>query len=419
MTATLYTCAIASLSAAGVVTRPFRLPEAIWAVGGAVLLLAAGLLTEEQVWAGIAKGRDVYLFLIGMMLLSELARREGLFDWMAAIATTRAKGSPRRLFLLVYGIGTAVTVLLSNDATAVVLTPAVYAACRAAKVKDPLPYLLGCAFIANAASFVLPISNPANLVIFAGGEMPSLSRWMQTFLVPSIVAIVTTFAALYFTQRKALRDDEIAPDVDKPHLTLPAKLSGWGLVVTAIALVGCSAMHVDLGTPTFAAGVATTAAVLLITRQNPVGIISGVSWSVLPLVAGLFVIVEAINQAGITSTFATWLSHLAAQSQAMAIGVAGPAVALGSNLVNNLPMGLFAGSAVQSAHVSDAVAGSVLIGVDLGPNLSVTGSLATILWLTALRREGINIGALAFLRLGAVVMLPALLLSLLSLAFLS
>jgi arsenical pump membrane protein len=229
MSATLSICAIASVSAAGVVTRPFRLPEAIWAVGGAALLLAAGLLTGEQVWAGIDKGRDVYLFLIGMMLLSELGRSEGLFDWMAAIATRQAKGSPRRLFLLVYGIGTVVTILLSNDATAVVLTPAVYAACRAARVRDPLPYLLICAFIANAASFVLPISNPANLVIFAGGDMPSLARWMQTFLLPSIVAISTTFAALYFTQRKALRHDEIAPNVQNPPLTLSAKLSGAGL----------------------------------------------------------------------------------------------------------------------------------------------------------------------------------------------
>ena len=118
------------------------------------------------------KGLDVYLFLTGMMLFAELARQEGLFDWLASLAVSSAKGSPRRLFLLVYAVGTIVTVFLSNDATAVVLTPAVYAATRAAGAK-PLPYLFICAYIANAASFVLPISNPANLVIF-GARMPSL-----------------------------------------------------------------------------------------------------------------------------------------------------------------------------------------------------------------------------------------------------
>ena len=104
-----------------------------------------------------------------MMLLAEVARQEGLFDWLAAQAVRHSRGSAKRLFLIVYVVGTIVTVLLSNDATAVVLTPAVYAATRAAKV-EPLPYLFVCAFIANAASFVLPISNPANLVVFGKAD---------------------------------------------------------------------------------------------------------------------------------------------------------------------------------------------------------------------------------------------------------
>ncbi len=416
MTESAITWSIAGLTALGVVARPFRWPEAIWAVVGAALLLAFRLIGPADVWAGISKGFDVYLFLIGMMLLSELARREGLFDWVAAIATSHAKGSPRRLFLLVYIVGVIVTVFLSNDATAVVLTPAVYAACRAARVKDPLPYLLVCAFIANAASFVLPISNPANLVIFAGGDMPPLTRWMQTFLMPSIVSIITTFACLYWVQRRALKEDTIARDVEEPALSHSARLAGWGLVVTAVILIGASAMNLDLGIPTFAAGVVTTIIVLALTRQNPVETIAGISWSVLPLVAGLFVIVEAVNHTGLTALLSDKLASLATQSQTQAVGAAGLSVAILSNLVNNLPAGLFAGSAVQAAHVPDSIAGAVLIGVDLGPNLSVTGSLATILWLAALRREGLHIGALAFLKIGAVVMLPALILSLAALA---
>ncbi|MFK0164249.1 arsenic transporter [Rhizobium sp. NPDC090279] len=416
MTESAITWSIAGLTALGVVTRPFRWPEAIWAVLGAALLLAFRLIGPADVWAGISKGFDVYLFLIGMMLLSELARREGLFDWVAAIATSHAKGSPRRLFLLVYAVGVVVTVFLSNDATAVVLTPAVYAACRAARVKDPMPYLLVCAFIANAASFVLPISNPANLVIFAGGEMPPLSRWMQTFLLPSVVSIIVTFACLYWTQRRALSEDTIARDVEQPLLSHSARLAGWGLVVTALILIGASAMNLDLGIPTFAAGLVTTIIVLALTRQNPLETVRGISWSVIPLVAGLFVIVEAVNHTGLTALLSDRLALLAAQSQAQAVGAAGLSVAIVSNLVNNLPAGLFAGSAVQAAHVPDSIAGAVLIGVDLGPNLSVTGSLATILWLAALRREGLHMGALAFLRIGALVMFPALILSLLTLA---
>ncbi|QWW71635.1 arsenic transporter [Rhizobium sp. WYJ-E13] len=406
---------IAGLTAAGVVTRPFRWPEAIWAALGAFVLLAFQLIGPVDALAGIAKGVDVYLFLIGMMLLSELARREGLFDWIAAIATSHAKGSPRRLFVLVYLVGLVVTVFLSNDATAVVLTPAVYAACRAARVRDPMPYLLVCAFIANAASFLLPISNPANLVIFAGGEMPPLSRWLSIFLLPSIVSIVVTFVCLYWTQWRTLSQDSLAASAERPALTRSASLAGWGILVTAIILVTASAMHADLGVPTFLAGTITTALVLMLTRQSPVETIKGISWSVLPLVAGLFVIVEALDRTGVTGLLSGQLASLASASQAEAVGVAGVFVAIVCNLVNNLPAGLVAGSAVQAAHVSDKVAGAVLIGVDLGPNLSVTGSLATILWLSALRREGLHISSWRFLKLGTVVMFPALILSLASL----
>ena len=167
--------AVATLATLGVLFRPFRLPEPFWAMAGALLLCVAGLLPWRDALEAVARGNDVYLFLAGMMLISELARKTGLFDHVAALAVRSARGSARRLFVLVYGFGIAVTAFMSNDATAVVLTPAVLAATRAARVRNPLPHLYACAFIANAASFLLPISNPANLVLF-GERMPQGSN---------------------------------------------------------------------------------------------------------------------------------------------------------------------------------------------------------------------------------------------------
>jgi arsenical pump membrane protein len=181
---------------AGVILRPFFWPEFIWAVAGAVLLVLLGLLSWPDAIAGIEKGTDVYLFLTGMMLLAELARQEGLFDWLAAYAARHANGSATRLFTLVFAVGTVVTIFLSNDATAVVLTPAVAAVVKAARVERPLPYLLVCAFIANAASFVLPISNPANLVIY-GSHMPPLLHWLPSYALPSAVSILATYLMLW------------------------------------------------------------------------------------------------------------------------------------------------------------------------------------------------------------------------------
>lgn len=409
MSLQLLTWIICGVSVAGVIIRPFNLLEAIWAVAGAVLLVILGLLTPEKALTGVAKGTDVYLFLIGMMLLAEVARKEGLFDWLAALATSHAKGSPRRLFLLTYGVGTVVTVFLSNDATAVVLTPAVAAAMRAAKVEEPLPYLLICAFIANAASFVLPISNPANLVIY-GSAMPPLLVWLPRYILPSLLAVVATYLTLKWTQRRSF-DQKIASSIVMPSLSGGGRVAALGIVATAVALLIASAMDIQLGLPTCIAGTATALAVIARNPGKALPTLRDVSWSVIPLVAGLFVLVEALIDTGVIAMISGALRDLAQQSEIVAAWCAGLSVSIASNFANNLPVGLIAGSAVHDAHAAAKVTSAVLIGVDVGPNLSITGSLATILWLTALRRDGHHVGALKFLKIGAIVMPPALLLA--------
>jgi arsenical pump membrane protein len=404
---------IAAVATAGVIARPFRWPEAIWAVAGAVLLVGFGLLPWADALSGIRKGLDVYCFLAGMMLIAEVARQEGVFDWLAALAVAHARGSPQRLFALVYAVGTAVTVLLSNDATAVVLTPAVYAATRAAGAA-PLPYLLVCAFIANAASFVLPISNPANLVVFAG-HMPHLAAWLKQFGLPSIIAIAATYLALRLTQRRSLAAEKIAATSSRLPLGHGGCLTLVGIGAVAVVLLGCSAFDVQLGLPTLISGLVTTAIVLALNRQSPWPVLQGVSWSVLPLVAGLFVLVQALDHTGVIAALSGLLHADVTHSGTVAMWSAGLVVALASNLMNNLPVGLIAGSVVAADQLPSHITGAMLIGVDLGPNLSVTGSLATILWLVVLRREGLDVGTWRFLRLGAIVMPPALVLSIIAL----
>jgi arsenical pump membrane protein len=133
-------------------------------------------------------------------------------------------------------------------------------------------------------------------------------------------------------------------------------------------------------------------------------VLKDISWSVLPLVAGLFVLVAGLDASGLTAALSATLRRAAAAAPAQTAWAAGLLLGFGCNLVNNLPAGLIAGHAVQAAQVSEKIRAAVLIGVDLGPNLSVTGSLATILWLTALRREGEHVSAGQFLRVGIVAM---------------
>lgn len=399
--------AIVGLTTLGVILRPFRWPEYIWALLGATLLVALGLLPAGDALAGVARGGDVYLFLVGMMLLAELARQEGVFDWLAAHAAAHARGSAQRLFGLIYLVGTGVTVLLSNDATAVVLTPAVAAVMRAVQAREPLPYLLICAFVANAASFVLPISNPANLVIY-GEHLPPLLDWLPRYALPSLLAVVVTYGVLWLTQARAL-NQPVAEAVPVPRLGAGGRTAALGLLFAAAMLLLASAMDLHLGPPSFGAALATAAAVLLRARRSPMALLRGVSWGMLPLVAGLFVLVEALQRTGATPRLAALLEQAVQQSPTGAAWASGLLVGFGCNLLNNLPAGLLAGRVVELAQVPEQVRSAILIGVDLGPNLSVTGSLATLLWLAALRREGLHVGAWSFLRLGALVMPPALL----------
>jgi arsenical pump membrane protein len=404
------TWVIAALAIAGVIIRPWKLPEALWAIAAALALSIFGLISWPDAGKAALKGTDVYLFLIGMMLLAELARHQGLFDWLAAFAVKRSNGSSSRLFALVYLVGTIVTIFLSNDATAVVLTPAVYAATKQGNAK-PLPYLLICAFIANAASFVLPISNPANLVVYGGGHMPSLANWIAQFGLASIASILVTFVVLRLTQRSELAA-EISREIKVPSLSRGGRVTAGGILLTAIVLLVASSLDWQLGLPTFLAGTATAVVILILNRLSPWEIAKDISWSVLPLVAGLFVLVEAVEQTGLLKPLIVWLPARAASAPEVTGLALGSAVAVLCNVVNNLPLGLAAGTVASSAHLSPHVTGALLIGVDLGPNLSVTGSLATILWLVALRREGQAVSAWTFLGLGFLVMPPALIASL-------
>lgn len=381
--------------------RPCGIPEVYWIGGGALLLVLLRLAPLKLAGKAVAEGADVYLFLIGMMLLSELAREQGIFDWLSSVAVRSANGSCRRLFTLVFGIGALVTIFMSNDATAVVLTPAILTAVRKAKVQ-PLPYLFACALIANAASFVLPISNPANLVVFHQG-MPPLGRWMLSFGLPSVLSIATTYAVMRVVFRK-----DLAACIE--HSVKPADLTGNGKLVLAglglvvAVLLSASAMNKDLGLPTCLAALAMTAAVSIKSHSNPLELAREISWGTIALVAGLFIMVDAVESIGAlryTQAAFDWAQSLRPAAGAL---VTGFAVGIGNNLVNNLPLGLIAGGTIQTVHVKGLIVNAALIGVDLGPNLSVSGSLATILWLLALRKEELDVTFLDFLKVGTLAM---------------
>ncbi len=381
--------------------RPRGIAEVYWVGAGVLALLVFRLIPVGMALNGIAKGRDVYFFLVGMMLLAELAREYGVFDWLAAWTVDRARGSSKTLFALVYGAGTLVTIFMSNDATAVVLTPAILVAAKRARV-DPLPYLFAC-----AASFVLPISNPANLVVY-GGTTPALLTWLAQFALPSAASIVTTYLVLRWIFREPLQSRFDEPPVDAKPLTRDGRIVMLGLALLSVVLLSASAAHLDLGIPTFASAVIVTVVTSACAKKNPISPFKEISWSTIGLVAGLFVLVDAVESIRLLDLTGRWLARIAAWPPPLAAYATSGAVAVANNVFNNLPVGLVTGDAIRRGHPSALLGRAALLGVDLGPNLSVTGSLATILWLLALRKENVKVSFRDFLKVGVIAMPVAL-----------
>jgi len=355
------------------------------------------------VLAALGRGTDVYLFLAGMMALAGYAQHGGIFAWVAARAVRIAGPSRLRLFALVYVAGIVTTAFFSNDATIVALTPAVIHALRRYDAK-PLPYVIACALIANAASFLLPISNPSNLLVFAG-RMPPLAVWLRAFALPSGAAIAVTFAVLWWLFRRDLAG--VSANVDTESAA-PSPLAVALLTAAAAAVVATSAFGGPLGAVTFACGAVACLATFVRDRSGAATIVREISWRVVALTAALFVVVTALDDAGgfaVSRGVLAWCAHLTGPWPALATGFA---VAAASNAINNLPVGLNLGETIPAMHATMQASAAALIGVNLGPNATVNGSLATLLWLGIVRRADIAISPLGFARIGVIVTIPAL-----------
>jgi arsenical pump membrane protein len=258
--------------------------------------------------------------------------------------------------------------------------------------------------VANAASLVLPIANPSNLVFFAG-RMPHLAAWFGAFGLASIAAVVLTYAGLALAFRRAVRPALVVHD---GVARAPRPLAGAVLVLSALALVIVSMRSGPLGITTFALG--ALALLLSATRERraPLAIARGIAWPVVIFAAALFVVVDALDAAGAASlprALFGWAAQVAAPAGQLGVALAS---AFASNVATNLPVGLDLGKYAGIAHPPAALSAAALVGVNVGPNFTANGSLATILWLAILRRAGMQITPLRFAVVGCFVTPPAL-----------
>jgi arsenical pump membrane protein len=388
--------------------RPRRLPEAVAAVPAATLIVLLGLVTWRQALDELGALGPTVGFLAAVLVLAHAADRAGVFRWAGALATRISRGSAQRLLAVVFLIASVTTAVLSLDATVVLLTPVVLLTAQTLRVR-PRPHVYACTHLANSASLLLPIANLTNLLAFAASGV-SFVRFAVLMSLPWIVAI----AIEYVIFRRFFVDDLLTGRQDGPGSTdFPAaegdpdpspQAPKFALSVVAATLVGFALLEPVGIAP---AWVALAGALVLGVRDvvrtetGERGRVAGRLFLAsnpmfCAFVFALGIVVLAVRNTG--------LGHLVADlaPSSPTIGgllIAAALAAVLANLLNNLPATLLLVPVV--AH-SPGLVFAVLLGVNIGPNLTYVGSLATLLWREVLHARDHRPDTRTFLALGAL-----------------
>jgi len=389
--------------------RPWGIAEAWVAAAGAVVMLLIGAARPGDVVAVLRETWDVLLFLLGMMVLTGLAERAGVFERLAEACVWLARGSGWLLFVNVFLLGALTTTLLSLDVTVIMLTPIVYALAVRRRL-DALPFMFACTFVANTASLLLPISNLTNLLVYSQLHL-GFAAFAARMWLPALAAVAVNLGLFLwlFRDRLPRRFEGAAP---------PKNGDWWLLVASTVlgaTLVGLVALGVagrPLAWPALAGAGVLLVVGLAARRVRLQECASDVSWPLFVFVVGMFVVVRGLERAWLTGVVTGLPSgHLAAL---LAGALAG---ALGSNIVNNVPMTVLALSLVPrvAAGAREAFAYGTLVGVNIGPTMTTYGSLATMLWLTLVRKRGLTVSAADYMKVGLATMPPVLIVAVLAL----
>lgn len=388
------------------VVRPFGRPEAVVAVPAAAVVIGTGAIGLADARAEAARLGPVIGFLAAVLVLAQLCDEEGLFDACGAWMARTAAGRPRRLLVQVFVSASVITAVLSLDATVVLLTPVVFA--TAARIgARPKPHVYACTHLSNTASLLLPVSNLTNLLAFAASGL-SFTRFAALMALPWLVAITAEYAVFRgFFATDLDAGAQAPPAADAPGLPVFALATVGG---TLAGFVLASALGIDPAWAALAGALVLAVRALARRRTTPVAIVRAASVPFLAFVLALGIVVQAVVDNGLGSALGGLIPD--GTGPAALLGLAALAAVL-ANVINNLPAVLVLLPLTAPSGPGAVLA--VLVGVNIGPNLTYAGSLATLLWRRIVHAHDGEVELWEFTRLGLLAVPASLLLAVLAL----
>ena len=394
------------------------------AAGAAAALLAGAIGVDDipVVWQIVWNATGAF---VAIIVISLLLDRAGAFEWAALHVAHWGRGSGRRLFVLLILLGAVVAAVFANDGAALILTPIVVAMLAALRFppRAVLSFVMAAGFIADTASLPLVVSNLVNIVsadYFGIG----FARYAAVMVPVNLVAVMATLAALGWQFGR-----DIPPRYDLAQLKRPQEairdratfLAGWW--VLALLLAGFFGLE-RIGLPISAVAAVGAAVLLAVAARGQAistrDVLRGAPWQVVVFSLGMYLVVYGLRNAGLTAWLTALLERCAGYGVWGAALGTGFIVALLSSVMNNMPAVLVGALSIDATNATGAVREAMVyanvIGSDLGPKITPIGSLATLLWLHVLTDKGIRISWGDYFRVGIVLTLPILLLTLCALA---
>ncbi len=406
----LYTLIVFALTLVLIMLRPRKVTEWMAAALGGFLMLVAGKVSLPEAARTLLASWNVFGFFLGLMSISALADAAGFFEWAAFTAARRSGGSARRLFINVFLVGTVITTFLSNDATALILTPIVFTLVSRLGL-SPLPYLYACIFIADTASLTLPVSNPVN-ILMVDATRQALPDYLSHLLLPSILAISINIGLFLLIFRRSISVPLAVERLPQPRQAIRHpryfRFVVLSLLLVAMAYIIVSTLRGPLSLVAVGGAFLLLAGGLATRQVNVRWLAQEISWGIFIFIAGMLIVVRGVENAGVTAALGRALLQAAGNSPARAVFLNTFGAAIGSNLINNVPAMLVLISTLNSVPdlsplMQRAIIYSTILGADLGPNITIVGSLAKVLWVVILRRRGLEISPLQYFRTGLAV----------------